>query len=93
VLSTLAIAAHFQPLRRVIQNVIDRSFYRRRYDAEKVLANFGTTLRDEVDLEQLSDQLLAVVRETVQPGHISLWLYSAGQRVPYSCGGVTDGAP
>jgi hypothetical protein len=80
VVSTLAIAALFQPLRRIAQNVIDRSFYRRRYDAEKVLAGFGTTLRNELDLEQLRDHLTQVVRETVQPEHISLWLYLPGQR-------------
>ena len=80
VMSTLAIAALFQPVRRLIQNVIDRSFYRRRYDAEKVLASFGTSLRNEIDLEQLSDHLMGVIRETVQPEHISLWLYSPGQR-------------
>jgi hypothetical protein len=80
VVSTLAIAALFQPLRRIAQNVIDRSFYRRRYDAEKVLAGFGATLRNELDLEQLRDHLTAVVQETVQPEHISLWLYLPGQR-------------
>lgn len=78
--STLVVAALFQPLRRVIQNGIDRSFYRRRYNAEQVLATFGATLRNELDLAQLSEQLLAVVQETMQPEQVSLWLCSPGRR-------------
>jgi hypothetical protein len=89
VASTLAIAALFNPLRRRIQNMIDRRFYRRKYDETKVLAAFGVTARDETDLNNLTEQLLCVVDQTTQPEFVGLWM----RDTPIRARNEVDGSP
>lgn len=78
VFSTLVIAALFQPVRQRVQALIDRRFYRRKYNAERTLATFSVALCNDVDLDRLSHDLISVVSENMQPEHISLWLRRAG---------------
>ena len=79
VISTLLIAALFVPLRRRLQEVIDRRFFRQKYDAQQVLAAFALTARDETDLDRLTDELQQVVGETMQPVGLGVWLTGDGK--------------
>jgi hypothetical protein len=87
VVSTLLVAALVQPLRQRMQRLVDRRFYRNKYDAAQVVSRFSETLHQEVNLDQLHEQLMTVVQETMQPSHVSLWLrppaQGATQRAPW----------
>jgi hypothetical protein len=92
VVSTLAIAALFVPLRSRVQAFIDRRFYRQKYDAARILSQFGASVRDDVDLDDLTARLVAVAEETLQPASVGVWLHSPAQ--PPSMSRQSDqGAP
>lgn len=95
VVSTLSIAALVQPLRQRIQHVIDRRFYRQKYNAVRIVAAFSATLREEIDLEQFREHLLEVIAETMQPAHASLWLPRSepGKKRQLSAGAIAPRTP
>ncbi len=88
IISTLAIAALFVPLRNRVQRVIDHRFYRRKYNAGQVLATFAATVRDEVDLGRLTDELQSVVEDTMQPEHVSIWIRKPRASGNFQKGGI-----
>jgi hypothetical protein len=93
VLSTLVIAALFNPVRRRVQDAIDRRFYRKKYDAAKVIAEFAATCRDETDLDKLTARLVEVVQETMQPTQVSLWLKPTADRRRLTTDAAVGGLP